>query len=189
MQYAQLNEDGSYSYQITTTGNVLWDENNFCSAAALIKDGKAEMFRIVELHEIDPPNIDPMTQTVTRDGGEFVDGRWQYKWRVDEMTPEQIAENIAAKERKLKVTIIEKTQQRLDAFAQTRGYDNILSACSYATSTVSKFAVEGQYCVEARDATWLKLYEILAEVESGIREQLTSYTDIENELPQLIWPD
>jgi hypothetical protein len=100
MQHAQLNEDGSYGHQITTSGNVLWDENNFCSAAALIKDGKAEQFRVVELHDIDPPTIDPMTQTVTRDGGEFVDGKWQYKWRVDELTSEQIAENTAAKERK-----------------------------------------------------------------------------------------
>jgi hypothetical protein len=100
MQYAQLNEDGTYGHQITTSGNVLWDENNFCSAAALIKDGKADQFRVVELHDIDPPTIDPMTQTVTRDGGEFVDGKWQYKWRVDDLSAEQIAENIAAKERK-----------------------------------------------------------------------------------------
>jgi hypothetical protein len=104
MQYAQLNEDGSYSHQITTSGNVLWDENNFCSAAALINDGKAEQFRVVELQDIDPPTIDPMTQTVTRDGGEFVDGKWQYKWRVDDLTSEQVAENIAAKERKAVAT-------------------------------------------------------------------------------------
>jgi hypothetical protein len=100
MQYAQLNEDSSYGHQITTSGNVLWDENNFCSAAALIKDGKAEQFHVVELHDIDPPTIDPMTQTVTRDGGEFVDGKWQYKWRVDELTSDQVAENTTAKERK-----------------------------------------------------------------------------------------
>jgi len=100
MQYAQLNEDGTYSHQITTSGSVLWDENNFCSAAALINDSKAEQFRVVELHDIDPPAIDPMTQTVTRDGGEFVEGKWQYKWRVDDLTAEQIAENTAEKERK-----------------------------------------------------------------------------------------
>lgn len=104
MQYAQLNEDGTYSHQITTSGNVLWDENNFCSAAALINDGKAEHFRVVELHDIDPPTIDPMSQTVTRDGGEFVDGQWQYNWRVDDLSPEQVAENVAAKEHKVAAT-------------------------------------------------------------------------------------
>jgi len=42
-------------------------------------------------------------------------------------------------------------QSHLDAFAQTRNYDGILSAATYATSTVPKFQVEGQYAVEARD--------------------------------------
>lgn len=45
-------------------------------------------------------------------------------------------------------------QERLDAFAQTRAYDGILSACSYVASSVPKFAAEGAYCVAARDATW-----------------------------------
>lgn len=113
MQYAQLNEDGTYSHQITTSGNVLWDENNFCPAAALIKDGKAEQFRVVELHEVDPPEIDPMTQSVIRDGGEYVDGRWQYNWRVDDLSPEQIAENTAAKERKAVVAAKTKRDKML----------------------------------------------------------------------------
>lgn len=113
MQYAQLNEDGTYSHQITTSGNVLWDENNFCPAAALIKDGKADQFRVVELHEVDPPEIDPMTQSVTRDGGEYVDGRWQYNWRVDDLSPEQIAENTAAKERKAVVAAKTKRDKML----------------------------------------------------------------------------
>jgi hypothetical protein len=104
MQYAQLNEDGTYGHQITTSGNIEWDDYNFCSAAALIKDGKAAQFRVVELHEVDATEIDPMTQTVTRDGGEFVEGQWKYKWRVDELTPEQVAENVAEKEGKAVAT-------------------------------------------------------------------------------------
>lgn len=96
MQYAQLNEDGTYSHQLPATGNVLWDENNFCSAEALIRDGKAEQFRVVELHETEPPEIDPLTQRVTRDGGEFVGGIWQYKWRVENKTPEELEAELNA---------------------------------------------------------------------------------------------
>jgi hypothetical protein len=188
MQYAQLNEDGSYSHQITTSGNVLWDENNFCPAAALINDGKAEQFRVVELHETDAPAIDPMTQSVIRDGGELVEGQWQYKWRVDDLSPEQIAENIAAKERKLKASIIDSTQKRLDDFARTRNYDGILSLCTYATSTNPKFQTEGQRGVELRDATWSKLYQILDEVEKGLRPVPSGYQDIAFDLPSLNWP-
>ncbi len=91
MQYAQLNPDNSYSHQITTTGNVLWDENNYCSAEALFKDNKDKQFNVVELHETALPQIDSLTHTVMRDGGEFVNGRWQYRWSVNQKTSEQVA--------------------------------------------------------------------------------------------------
>jgi len=88
----------------------------------------------------------------------------------------------------LQAEIVQATQQRLDAFAQTKTYDNMLSACTYATSTVPLFRAEGQYCVEARDATWAKLVEILAEVESGVRPVPQGFAEIEGELPVLSWP-
>lgn len=188
MQYAQLNEDGSYSHQITTSGNTAWDENNFCSAAALVKDGKAEQFRVVELHETEPPTIDPLTQTVMRDGGEFVDGRWQYKWRVDALTPAQIEENELKRKLKLRSSLIDATQKRLDSFASGRNYSGILSLCTYATSTNQKFRVEGQYGIEARDATWAKLHEILNEIDVGTRPEPSGFYVIEPELPALKWP-
>lgn len=189
MQYAQLNEDGTYSHQITTDGNIEWDANNFCPAAALVKDGKAEQFRIVELHETEPPTCDTLTEQVVRDGGEFVDGRWQYKWRVDDLSAEQIAANVAAQQVALMANIVSATQTRLDAFAKTRNYDGILSLCTYASSTNSKFQAEGQYGVSARDATWAKLYEVLAEVQAGTRPVPSGYAEIESELPALEWPN
>ena len=64
-------------------------------------------------------------------------------------------------------------QKHLDDFARTRGYDGILSAATYATSTVPKFKAEGQYAVDARDATWAKCYEVLAAVEAGSRPMPT----------------
>ena len=78
-------------------------------------------------------------------------------------------------------------QLRLDTFFQSRGYDGILSAATYATSTVLKFQVEGQYAVEARDATWAKCYEILAAVEGGTSPMPTE-AELLAELPELVWP-
>lgn len=89
----------------------------------------------------------------------------------------------------LQAEIVAATQARLDAFAKTRNYDGILSAATYATSTVTKFAAEGQYAVEARDATWAKLYEMLAEVQAGTRPVPSGYADVEPELPVLAWPN
>jgi hypothetical protein len=183
MQYAQLNEDGTYLKQCED-GLILWDANNYCTAEALYKDGKADMFRVVPLQDVAPPDYDPMTQEVSRDGGELVDGQWQYRWKITALSPEQIA----AKNESIMREVQEQTQQRLDEFAQTRNYDGVLSLCTYASSANTKFRQEGQYGVEARDATWSKLYEILAEVQEGTRPVPSSYADIENELPALVWP-
>lgn len=79
-------------------------------------------------------------------------------------------------------------QQRLDEFARTRGYDGILSAATYATSSVPTFAAEGQYAVSARDAHWSKCYEIMAEVEAGTRPMPASVDEVLAEMPDLAWP-
>lgn len=79
-------------------------------------------------------------------------------------------------------------QLYLDAFAQSIGYDGILSATTYATSMVEKFRVEGQYAVEARDTTWAKAYVILNEVESGKRPMPVEIGEILSDLPALVWP-
>ena len=79
-------------------------------------------------------------------------------------------------------------QKRLDDFAQTRNYDGILSACTYATSLVERFKIEGQYCVNARDTTWAKCYEILDAVNSNSRHMPT-LEQLMSELPILSWPN
>jgi hypothetical protein len=82
MEYAQITN--GEALQITTHGNVEWDANNFCSAEALTRDGKAEQFNVVPLRVIEPPACNPITQTAVRNGCELVGGVWQYKWDVVE---------------------------------------------------------------------------------------------------------
>lgn len=79
------------------------------------------------------------------------------------------------------------TQHRLDAFAKTRGYDGILSACTYATSAVPRLAAEGQMAVNRRDTTWETLYGLLGEAEAGTRAWPTSFAEVEPLLPPLTW--
>ena len=78
-------------------------------------------------------------------------------------------------------------QQRLDDFAKTRGYDGIMSACTYATSTVPKFQSEGQYCVGARDDTWSMAYDMLEDVQSGA--DVPTMEEVMASLPVLAWPN
>lgn len=97
MEYAQLNTALTDALQITTHGNVEWDENNYCSAAALIRDGKADQFRVVPLTATEQPAVNPFTQTVMRDGCEKVGDVWQYKWAITDKSPETIAAEAQAK--------------------------------------------------------------------------------------------
>ena len=118
----------------------------------------------------------------------YVEGNTVYTVAVEPLTEEEIAAIKAAKLKQFMDYIVSQTQNRLDSFAKTRNYDGILSLCTYATSSVQKFAQEGQYGVTSRDATWKKLYEIMDEVEAGTRPMPSSFADIESDLPILEWP-
>jgi hypothetical protein len=78
-------------------------------------------------------------------------------------------------------------QAVLDSTAKARNYDGILSACTYATSTVDKFRAEGQACVEWRDKVWAFGYDLLARVDAG-QTPAPALTDLAAILPQMVWP-
>lgn len=118
----------------------------------------------------------------------YYEAPYVYVVAVEPKTQEELDADTAAAFVDLQNQSTQATQARLDAFAQTRNYDGILSLCTYADSTVQKFAEEGLYGIQARDATWAKLYEILAEVQDGTRPMPSGYNEIEAELPALVWP-
>lgn len=114
-----------------------------------------------------------------------IDGKWFIQFAIVPMTDDEVRR----KNEQIRSDIIIQTQSRLDNFAQSRNYDGILSLATYATSTNAKFQTEGQYGVEARDATWAKLYEIMGEVDAGTRPMPSGFADVEPELPVLEWPE
>lgn len=85
----------------------------------------------------------------------------------------------------LRQTVEREVQLRLDAMAKQKGYDNIVSVCSYATS--KKRAAEAQHAVDVRDAAWDKCYEILDEVIAGTRP-VPTLEEVLAELPSMAWP-
>jgi hypothetical protein len=79
-------------------------------------------------------------------------------------------------------------QKRLDDFAKTKGYENINSATTYISSSVTKYKNEGTYAATARDSTWSALYQIIDDATDGRREKIVNFSEIESELPSLAWP-
>jgi len=127
------------------------------------------------------PAYDPETQRMAGPQYVFDGAQVNRVYTVEAIPVEEKAEA-------LKSSIVAATEQRLDAFARTRGYDDIKSASDYAGCSVPQFSIEGQYCKDKRAETWAKCYEILAEVQAGTRPVPDGYDDIEPDLPALVWP-
>lgn len=135
----------------------------------------------VRCHFYSAAQMDDLGADLGNDADTYADQIATVRATYTPPAPEDIAARVQAE-------IVAATQLRLDTFAQTRHYDGILSACTYATSSVPKFAAEGQYCVDARDATWATLYTILGEVLARTRPMPTGFADIAADLPTLAWP-
>lgn len=89
-------------------------------------------------------------------------------------------------EEQIKKVLTNAVQAYMDTVAQTRGYDNIHTACSYVNSTDDIFAAEGAACLAWRDSVWRKCYDILAEVQAGMRP-IPTVDDLIAELPAFDW--
>lgn len=94
-----------------------------------------------------------------------------------------------AREKLIKETskfLTKTVQDYMDSMARTRNYDNIASACSYANSSIPKFAEEGKACSLWRDQVWIYCYEQLDKFERGERS-IPSAIELITELPKLKW--
>lgn len=117
-------------------------------------------------------------------------------WQADEtflpecsMTLEEVQENfteLLLDADKVKAEMTAAVQAYMDAKAQERGYDSILSACSYVDTGITRFDDEGAACRAWRSAVWDKCYAVLGEVLAGMRA-VPSTEELIAELPELEW--
>ncbi len=184
--HIQLNEQNQYLRDLPA-GNFGFSPTVFQPAHTLTPE-QCEQFRVYPLVRTEQPAFDPITQGVRAATPVLIDGHWTQQWEVYPLPAEEVEANQAAAAQALQQSIVDATQQRLDDFSRTRNDDGILSACTYATSAVPKFAAEGQYAVQARDATWAALYQFMADVQAGTQPVPTGFEDVEPLLPPLAWP-
>jgi hypothetical protein len=72
-------------------------------------------------------------------------------------------------------------QKHLDEYAQSKGYDSILSACSYAAEA-NQFQVESKQFITWRSEVWAYCYQVLQNVQ-GNQRSAPSIKDLIAELP------
>lgn len=100
------------------------------------------------------------------DGFSLEPGKW--KLVGDEWTPVETSDADLIKAN------IDAVQSELDRQARGRGYDNIVSACTYAAGpNDDPFAAEGRAYLAWRSAVWAHAHGVLAEVEAGSRPMPT----------------
>lgn len=150
-----------------------------------LTDDLLKSFNVIKIQPTDCPTYDIMSHRIEQGQPVFSNDQWIQSWNVVSLTDEEIAQQ----QKSMQELIVAYTQQHLDEFAHTRNYDGIMSATTYANSPSPKFAIEGRYCIEVRDATWSRLYEIFDEVKNGLRSMPKEFADIKDELPQLLWPN
>jgi hypothetical protein len=100
-----------------------------------------------------------------------------------EPTPVYVAPEPTAAEKQ--AALVNAVQSLLDASAKSRGYDNILSAVTYADEpSVSIFASEGQAYRQWRSECWAYCYNRLEQVMEGAQEVPTA-PQLLSDLPPL----
>lgn len=177
--------DGVPSRYPYTATDLIRDNPSVSFPSGVLSDALLAEWGVVALVEKPKPAYDSRTQKVVPAAPIQISGKWTERWQVVAMTPEETSQAMQA----LQASIVSATEQRLDSFAQTRNYDDIKSASDYAGCSVLKFSVEGQYCKDKRAETWARMYQLLAEIQSGTRPVPRGYEDIESELPVLAWPE
>ena len=91
-----------------------------------------------------------------------------------------VAERIAA--------VTAAVQTEMDSQAQAKGYDNILSACSYASQPVgATFQAEGAAFLQWRSDVWSQAYATLAQVQAGTKP-LPTPAEAVAQMPTLVLP-
>lgn len=98
---------------------------------------------------------------------------------ITDKSPEQLEEI-------LKTKLTSAVQAHLDSEAQAKGYDNILSASSYAGFT-NAFQAEAISFLEWRSAVWTYAYQVLADVKAATRTAPT-VEELIAELPVRVVP-
>jgi len=124
---------------------------------------------------------------VQRDGCEYVDDRWQYKWRIDDLHAEQVAANQATAYAAKLASFDQALTAHLDSVAQQRRYDNRIT-CMVRAGFQGPFQTEGIAFAAWCDSINVMAYQMLAAVQAGTEPMPESPEAFISTLPAMVWP-
>jgi hypothetical protein len=78
-------------------------------------------------------------------------------------------------------------QAHIDATAQSKGYNDGAAMAGYVVSTIPTWRAEAETFVAWRDAVWLYVFELMAQVQAGDAEPPASTDALIGWLPQIEW--
>lgn len=109
--HIQLDSEGNFLRLIPAGLPIEWDENNYCTASALEKDGKALEFRVFPYYSSAKPEYDEITQGIRDVSPKLINGLWTEAWEVYDLSPEEIAANQQRRAEEASLRVLTTIQQ------------------------------------------------------------------------------
>lgn len=92
--HIQLDTKGNFLRYIPAGLAIEWDDNNYCTALALEKDGKSEQFKVYPLYDTAEPNCTE-SQGVRKVNPALVDNLWVQRWEIYDLGEDELAAKAA----------------------------------------------------------------------------------------------
>lgn len=160
---------------------ILRDDDQAYLLYRHLSDGKAEPIETLIWSDWDiyPFTMPTLSYGMRMSSQVVSDGADGYTYALEPIPVEDLMQDA-------KRQLTDAVQRHLDETAQGRGYDGILSLCSYIASPNPPFKEEAEAGLAWRDAVWLKCYQVMADVIGGVR-QIPSEEELLAELPTIGW--
>jgi hypothetical protein len=177
------------NFRLRNTGKLItWQELGLMypdkSLGLNLSAGEYDEYGIDDVHSVPKPEVTAF-QTVQLDGVEQnVDGSWQQKWKVTDITDPQLIQNIKdnqlAQDSAERIAVV---QALMDGEARKKGYDNIINA-SLRAGYPGPFHDEGVKFASWMDACWAKCYQLMDDYKAG-RISKPSVAEVVAMMPEL----
>lgn len=140
-----------------------------------------------EVQPTEIPSYDLNSQIVVGKQPKLYRGVFKENWEVQDLDPATAQANAQRRIEELKTLFISEIQIHMDQTAREKGYDSILSACSYSNSLIPTFKEESDAASVWRDQVWAYCIDHLDRMQKGTRAIPTSPKEFIEELPKINW--